>query len=386
MKKVIIIGASYAGLYAIKNFAKLNNIEVIIFDKNPYHYIQVESYGFVSNIYDVNKITVDTNKYLKTLGEKIKFYNKEVLSFNSESKEIVTKDGTTYTYDYLIIATGSLTNFPIQVPNIRKYSTGIKTLHAANKVKQTFESIITNTIYSKNTSEQSIYNFVIGGAGLSGVEIAAEMAVFLENKSFLLKEKSLKINIIIVDGMKTVLPNMDKRLVDNCRDRLEALGIELYLGSFIKDVDEHKIYLVDDTVIDYNYFIFTGGIKAVTLKSNKTYEVNKLNQYIVNEHLQLKNENDIFVIGDTAEVISESKYVPPSAQLAIQTGEYVVSFIKNKMTNVKMNKFVAKSNGILISLGGEYAIGLLYNKLFIRGYIAHKIKHFVTYIHKKKFM
>ena len=286
----------------------------------------------------------------------------------------------------MIIATGSLTNFPIQVPNIRKYSTGIKTLHAANKVKQTFESIITNTIYSKNTSEQSIYNFVIGGAGLSGVEIAAEMAVFLENKSFLLKEKSLKINIIIVDGMKTVLPNMDKRLVDNCRDRLEALGIELYLGSFIKDVDEHKIYLVDDTVIDYNYFIFTGGIKAVTLKSNKTYEVNKLNQYIVNEHLQLKNENDIFVIGDTAEVISESKYVPPSAQLAIQTGEYVVSFIKNKMTNVKMNKFVAKSNGILISLGGEYAIGLLYNKLFIRGYIAHKIKHFVTYIHKKKFM
>ena len=57
MKRVIIIGASYAGLYAVKRFSKYKNIEVILFDINDYHYMQVESYGFVSTTYDISDKT-----------------------------------------------------------------------------------------------------------------------------------------------------------------------------------------------------------------------------------------------------------------------------------------------------------------------------------------
>jgi len=386
MKKVIIIGASYAGLYAVKKLAKLSNIEIVIFDQNKYHYVQVESYGFASSIYDANKVTIDVPKYLKKLNSKIKFYNEKIASFCSDSKKVTTQDGTNYSYDYLIIATGSLTNFPVQVPNIKKYSVGIKTLMCAHDIKQTFESVLNKAIHHENDNDKKYYNLVIGGAGLTGVEIASEMAIVLKNQEHLIKEDSYKINIIIVDGMKTVLPNMDNRLVTACKKRLDDLGIQIYLGSFIKDVDEKKIYLVDDTVIEYDYFVFTGGIKAVTLQSNKTHKVNKMNQYIVDEYLQLKNEKDIFVIGDTAEVISNGKYVPPSAQLAISSGEYVANNIKSQIENKPKDKFITTSNGVLVSLGGEYAIGLLYNKIFVKGYIAHKIKKFVTYMHKVKFI
>ena len=383
MKKVIIIGASYAGLYAAKKFSKLKNIEVKIFDKNKYHYIQVESYGYVSSIYDANKVTVDTGSYINTLNSNITFYNEEIALFDADLKEIITKDEKKYNYDYLIIATGSLTNFPIQVPNIRKYSVGIKTLSSANNVKKIFESLINETPLNK---EKENFNLVIGGAGLSGVEIATEMAVVLKERKHLIQNGSQKINIIIVDGMKTVLPNMDERLISSCNKRLEDLGIEIHLGSFIKDVDETKIYLANDTIIDYDYFIFTGGIKAVTIKSTKSYDVNKLNQYLVNEYLQLKNEDDIFVIGDTAEVISNGNYVPPSAQLAIQSGEYVVDYIHSRISKNIIEPFSVKSNGVLIALGGQYAIGLLFNSIFVKGYMAHKIKNFVTYSHKAKFI
>ncbi|MBU0923586.1 FAD-dependent oxidoreductase [bacterium] len=384
MKKVIIIGASYAGLYAVKKFSKHKDIEVLLFDKNDYHYMQVESYGFVSTTYDISDVTIDINKYINSLNKNIKFYKGKVEFFDSNIKEIISSNGMKYSYDYLIIATGSLTNFPIQVPNIKKYSIGIKTIQSASKVLETFNSLINKKAYQNGVSNK--FNIVIGGAGLSGVEVAAQMAALIKDKFSKIQNNSFEINIIIVDGMKTVLPNMDDRLVDACKKRLEELNIKIYLGSFIKDVDENKIYLADETIVDYDYFIFTGGIKAVNIKSNKNYEVNKLNQYIVNNNLQLKGEKDIFVIGDAAEVISNNKYIAPTAQLAIQSGTYVSTYIHNELSYKYTEEFTVKSNGVLISLGGNYAIGLVYNKYFVEGLFAYLIKKFVAYSHKIKFV
>lgn len=385
MKRVIIIGASYAGLSCIKHLQKNRNIEILLFDKIDYHYIQVESYNFVSSKSSLFDVTVNIGTYIKSLNSNIKFYNKEITSFNSISKEVITAKDEKYSYDYLVIATGALTNFPIQVPNIEKYSIGIKTIQSASKVKQTFDSIISKVISKKRDNKNKAYNIVIGGAGLSGVEVACEMAAYLRTEFTSINEDFSKINIIIIDGMKTVLPNMDERLINACNKRLKELNIKTYLGSFIKDVDENKIYLSNNTVIDYDYFVFTGGIKAVTIDSNKKYEVNKLNQYIVNGNLKLKNEKDIFVIGDAAQIISDDKYFAPTAQLAIQTGRYVSKYIKNDLAYRYTENFDPKLNGVLISLGGNYGVGLVLNKLFIKGYIAFLLKNFVTYMHKMKF-
>ena len=378
MKRVIIIGASYAGLYAVKKFSECKNIEVVLFDKNEYHYIQVESYSFVSTSQNIDDVTININQYIKSLNKNIRFYNEKIDYFNSELNEVITDKNIKHSYDYLIIATGSLTNFPIQVPNIKEYSIGIKTLQSAVKVEQLFNSLIKN----KNNK----FNIVIGGAGLSGIEVATEMAAIIKDKLRNMKDNNLEINIIIVDGMKTVLPNMDDRLVKACKKRLDELNVKTYLGSFIKDVDKNKIYLTDETVVDYDYFIFTGGIKAVTINSNKDHDVNKLSQYIVTQNLKMKNEKNIFVIGDAAEIISNDKYFAPTAQLAIQSGEYVSKYIQNELSFKHTEKFNPKSSGVLISLGGKYGIGLVFNKLFIKGYVAFLLKNFVTYMHKIKFI
>jgi len=385
MKRVIIIGASYAGLYAIKELSKNKNIEILLFDKKDYHYIQVESYGFVATKYSISDVTISISKYIEDINSNIKFHKEEIVSFDASNNEVFSSNNTKYKYDDLIIATGSLTNFPPQVPNIQKYSKGIKTLQKASIVNQSFDSIINSVVLKEKSSKNLPYNIVIGGAGLSGVEVAAEMAALVKERFSLINNDTSNINIYIVDGMKTVLPNMDERLIHACEKRLENLNIKTYLGAFINDVDENTIYLNNGVKIDYECFVFTGGIKGVTIDSNKTYEVNKLNQYIVNDHLQLKGEKNIFVIGDAAEVIANKKYMAPTAQLAIQAGTYVAKFIKNEMSYKYNEVFSPKSNGVLISLGGSYAIGLVFNKLFIKGYMAHVLKHFVTYMHKSKF-
>jgi len=388
MKKVIIVGASYAGLYAAKKFINNKEIEVLLFDKSDYHYIQVESYGFVATKYDIADVTINVNEYIKNLDSNITFKRNEIKSFDSKSKKVITSDNEEYVYDYLIIATGSITNFPVQVPNIQNYSRGIKTLQKASDVKQTFDSIMNEVIWKQKNIKNKIYNVVIGGAGLSGVEIAAEMSAMLK-KDFSFNNECSKINIILVDGMKTVLPNMDDRLVISTQKRLEVLEVEIHLGSFIKDVDEKKIYLANDVVVDYDYFIFTGGIKGFTLNSDKAHEVNKLNQYITDDYLHLKGEDDIFVIGDVAQVIHNNEYLAPTAQLAIKAGEYVSAFIQDEIRKKPQNifnTFNPKLNGTLISLGGSYAVALVYNTFFIRGFCAYLLKKFVTRAHKRKFI
>jgi len=382
MKKVIIVGASYAGLYAAKKLALSNDVEVLLIDKNSYHYIQVESYGFVATKYKASDVTVNTSDYIKNLNANVKFLKNEVLSFDSEAKTITTGDNETHSYDELIIATGSLTNFPPQVPNIEKYSRGIKTLQRASEVEQTFDKVINDANWQEKSDAKKSYNMVIGGAGLSGVEIAAEMANLLKKHKSKTNTEAYAINIIIVDGMPTVLPGMDERLVTACQERLEDLSIQVHLGSFIKDVDESKIYLMNDVEIEYDYFVFTGGVKAITLNSQKEYEVNKLNQYVVNDKLQLMGEDNIHVIGDAAQIMINDKYYPPTAQIAIKAGEYVANAIASNSNE----SFTFKSSGVLVSLGGCYAIGLANDKYFIKGLLAHVLKKVVTTMHKRKFI
>lgn len=389
MKKVIIIGASYAGLYAAKRFENNKDIEVLLFDKNDYHYVQVESYGFVATQYAISDVTINIAKYIKNLNTNITFYKNEINSFNSNQRKITTSDNVEYSYDYLIIATGALTNFPIQVPNIQKYSMGIKTMKEASAIKEKFDSIVNEVLWKHKKTKNKTYNIVIGGAGLSGVEVAAEMASFIQKDYSFVNMGHSKINIILIDGMKTVLPDMDERLISSTKERLIELNIQIHLGSFIKDVDEEKIYLNNNTIIDYDYFIFTGGIKGHTLNSDKVHEVNKLNQYITDEYLHLKGEDNIFVVGDVSEVIYKEQYIAPTAQLAIKAGEYVANFIQDDIQNKSQNlsnRFKPKLNGTLISLGGNYAVALLFNKFFVKGYCSHLIKKFVTSIHKRKFI
>lgn len=380
MKRVIIVGASYAGLNAVRKLVKNEDVEIVLFDKNSYHYIQVESYGYIASKYKKDDVTINIEEYTSKLSKNIKFHKRSIISFDSKQKIVIDDDNKEYSYDKLIIATGSLTNFPPQVPNIKKYSKGIKTLQIASEVENVFSKIL----HENSENEKETYNVVIGGAGLSGIEIASEMAYLINSKKSA-NLSSCDIKISIVDGMKTVLPGMDERLVKACKKRVDDLSIKTYLGSFIKDVDDKKIYLTNDTILSYDYFIFTGGVKAVTLNSSKEHEVNKINQYLVNEYLQLKNEEDIFVIGDAAQIIIDDKYYAPTAQIAGKSGEYVATLINSKKINKLFLPFSFKSKGVLVALGGTYAIGLVNDKYYLSGFLANCFKSLVTNLHKMKF-
>jgi NADH dehydrogenase len=72
--KVVVIGGGYGGLRAIEFLAKHENIEITLIDKNPYHYLQTEAYGYIAGRFDIHEIAIDLAKWCEGFKKKCDFY------------------------------------------------------------------------------------------------------------------------------------------------------------------------------------------------------------------------------------------------------------------------------------------------------------------------
>lgn len=375
MKKVVVIGAGYGGLRAIEKLVKLNNIEITIIDQNSFHYLQTDTYGYIAGKFDICDITVDIQSFAAGLSPKVKFIHEKVINIITAKNSVVTSS-LEIPYDELIIATGARTNFPEFILGLKDNSKGIKVLDRAFEFKSEFENIIYKKVINH---EQKEFNIVIGGAGLSGVETAAEMAYIAKKftKSIGIKESRIHINL--VEAYDTILNGMSEFIIKNSMKRLKKLGVNVMLNSFIEHVDKDKMRLKNGTVLQYDFMIFTGGIKVNPLDMDISYETNRLGQYLVTKHLQLNDLKNVYAIGDCTELkdIFEN-ILPPTAQTAEQSAEYVVKHIKSKDKHQIIKPYHGQIEGMFVALGGKYAVGEAYDSIRFKGYSAYLIKRLIT--------
>lgn len=378
MKRVVIIGGGYGGLKAAQWLANQAGIEVVLIDKNKYHYLQTDAYDFIANKSDISDIALSLESFIAGLGNNLKFINDEVKMIQSETKTIILQNSSTMTYDYVIVATGALTNFPTQIIGIKEYSNGVKTLLRALEFKQKFENTIFEFLKKSALNSTLKFNIVIGGAGLSGIEIAAEMAYIVGQycKSIGLQNDS--ITITLVEGSSSVLPGIHTNIVALSQKRLDELGVVVKLNSFISEVNNETIILANGEMIAYDFMIFTGGIKAQPIAFDFQASMNRYAQYMVNEYFQVDNYPDIFAIGDVAQISVRNEIVPSTAQSAEQAGIFCAKNILNHLKNKPMKKYEPKIYGMFVALGGKYGVGVLLNTAIIKGYKAYLLKKLIT--------
>ncbi len=373
--KVAIIGAGYGGLRAIEKLAKKDKLEITLIDVNPYHYMQTEAYGYIAGKFDICDITVDIKSWCKGFSKDIKFINEEALDIDTKA-QIVHTSSHEVPYDKLIIATGAKTNFPTFIEGLKANTYGVKVLDRAYELKRKFEKIIYKKIRHSNNEE---FNIIIGGAGLSGVEIAAEMAYIAKKFTKSIGIRNNKIHIYLVEAYDSILNGMDDFIVRNSVKRLENLGVKVMTNSFIQKVEKKHIELKNGDMIDFDFMIFTGGIKATGLNETLDVEKNRLNQFIVDEYLHLKGFKNIYAIGDCAEIKdANGKFLPPTSQIAEQCAEQVAKNIIAQNHGEPIERYEGKIDGMFVALGGNYAVGTLFNTIKVKGYIAFLLKKAIT--------
>ena len=372
--KIVVIGGGYAGLRAIQKLAKNPNNEITLFDKESYHFLQTDVYDFIANEDDFAQVSVDLFTFCLGFNENVSFIKEEVLNIHFEHNRVVT-NSQRYSYDYLIIAVGARTKFVSNVKGLTTHAHGIKVLHRAMYFKQKFEMALYTKVQQSGTSCHPL-NIVVTGGGLSGVEIAAQMASFA--KEFYKKNNFIcrALNIVLINSAEKILPGVDARLVEKSEKQLQKLGVKIYNKTKVVAINEDSVHLNSNKVLPIDFMIFAGGIEPNALVATLDIAKDSKGNIQTNDYLQLKEYENVFAIGDCTSVTYRGENVAPTADVAEQMGELCAKNLSRLIQNEQPIKHDIHSRGILIALGRRYAVGKIFG-IYFGGYFAYIVKKFV---------
>jgi NADH dehydrogenase len=378
-KKVVVVGGGYGGLRAIEFLAKQSDLDVTLIDKSPYHYLQTEAYGYIAGRFDIHDVAIDYKQWCQGFGANLSYIQARVQSVDFEAQSVATCHET-IPYDYLILAMGAQTNFFSFIEGLKEHSYGVKSLFRAHSFRTGFEELIYKKLQNDATLADKKINLAIGGAGLSGVEVAAEMANVIETYAKTIGTRAKDIQIYLIDASETILPGMSEYVIKNTHKRLEAIGVEILTTAFIERLDAEYIYFKNGEKLAYRFMVFTGGIKASKLNATLDVAKNRMDQFIADAYLNIASKENVFAIGDCVELSdNKGQMLPPTAQSAERSAEYVAHAIRAKIDGKKVLPFSASMMGMFIALGGKYAVGEMFGVIKVKGYMAFLLKKAITH-------
>ncbi len=354
MKKVIIIGAGFAGINLVKKLQKDKEFEIILVDKHNYHTFQPLLYQVATGGLEPSNIAYPIRRILR--HSRTKFIMGEVSEIKTSENKIIVNDEE-LDFNYLVIATGSTNNFfnfVEESKNFLSLKSVSEALDIRSQILQNFEDI-----NLKESKSDTPINFVIIGAGPAGVEVAgalSEMRNKVLPKDF--PEFDFKrMNILLFEAQSKVLSSMSEKSSKYGLKYLNDLNVKVTLNAKVTEIKAHKLSLLTGELFDYTTIIWTAGVKG-NCPNGLENAVQANGRILVNEFNQLFDFPNIFVIGDLA-MQSSKKFergLPMLAQVAIQQGRNTA----NNLLNLKLAKplipFKYKDKGSMATIGRNKAV------------------------------
>ncbi|MBJ6363996.1 NAD(P)/FAD-dependent oxidoreductase [Paenibacillus sp. GCM10012307] len=364
-KHILILGGGYGGLLtaltARKHFSE-QEATITVINKIPSHQIVTELHRLAVGGLDERNVALPLSKLLK--GKSVNLVIDSVQSIDLKQKQVKLAGGSTTSYDNLVIALGSETAF-FGIPGLQEYSMTLKSVEDANRIRAHVEARLDAYAKSKNPADA---NIVIGGGGLSGIELIGELVDKLPK---VCEEKGVdfnEISLYCVEAAPSILAGFAPDLVERAKISLENRGVKFLIGVAVTEVQGSKVLLKDGSSIETNTLVWTGGVTGNPLVAESGVEVNR-GRATVNEFLQSTSHPEVYLAGDSAVVFGpEGRPYPPSAQVAWQMGEAVGYNLYAVSKGLPQKAFDPVFSGTLASLGRKDAIGTIGgNQLKLKG-------------------
>ena len=356
--RVVIIGGGFGGLSLAKKLAK-QDVQVVLLDRHNYHTFQPLLYQVSTGGLEPDSIAYPIRKILKEYSNFF-FRLANVVEIVPNEEKIITDIGV-LKYDYLVVATGSKTNF-FGNASIEKHSMIMKTipqsLNLRSLILQNFEQAL---LKSDLNERNALMNFVIVGAGPTGVELAGALAEI--KKGILPKDypdldiRRMEINL--VQASDRVLPAMSEISSEKAEKFLESLGVNVWKDIRVTNYDGKIATTETDVVFKTCTLIWTAGVKGATIKGLDSEKIiTRGNRLKVNVFNQVEGFDNIFAIGDIA-FMEEELYPtghPMMAQPAIQQGKHLGDNMLRLIENKEMKPFKYRDKGAMATVGRNKAV------------------------------
>ena len=361
MAKIIIIGGGFGGLSFLQKARKSKN-DFILIDKTNHHLFQPLLYQVATAVLSPADITVPLRNLFKN-DKNVKTILSEVKEINREKKEITLDNAEVISYDKLIISAGSSYSF-FGKNEWSKFAKGLKVINDALDIR---EKILKAFEKAENEKDERIrkkyLNFVIVGGGPTGVELAGSIAeIAYKNMTKEFRNFSSKdANIYLLEAGDRILPSYSENLAKKSYKYLIDLGVKVMTKERVENIEEMKV-TTNKQVIDADNIIWAAGNEASPLIKHLDTETDNEGRALVNRDCSIKEDNEVYVIGDAANFITASgESLPGIAPVAIQQGRYVAHNIKKNIEKENRKPFKYSDKGTMATIGRFKAIGVVGN-------------------------
>jgi NADH dehydrogenase len=378
--QVIIIGGGFGGLQVAKHLAD-KPVEVLLLDKHNYHTFQPLLYQVATGSLEAESIAFSLRKNFA--GQKnLRFNVAEVTKINPKYNSIETSIGV-LPYDYLVIATGSTTNF-FGNEDIEKFAMPMKSIPEALNLRYLIlQNLEEATLKATREEKDPLLTFVLVGAGPTGVELAGSLA---EIRNHILSQdypelKKEDMKVYLVDFLPKVLGPFSDQASKKALDFLTDMGVEVMLNVKVESFDGNEIKFEGGKVIRTKNVIWSAGVMGETPEGLDKEIIVRGNRVKVNANCIVEGTENIFAIGDVAAMITEEtpKGHPGVAQVAIQMGEHVAEVIPKLLNGEPLKPFKYNDKGSLATIGRNKAVADL-GRIKFQGFFAWLVWMFVHLI------
>jgi NADH dehydrogenase len=297
--RVAVLGAGYAGVTVARRLEKSlpDDVEIVVVDDSGDHLVRHEVHRLIRRPSFAEDIQIP----LGDLLDHATIHRDRVTRVDPDENRIDLADGDSMEYDYAAVCLGAETAF-YDLPGVEEHATPLREVEDAHAVRAAFLDLI----------EGGGGRVVVGGAGLSGIQVAGELAALAREE-----DATGEVDVLLVEMEASVAPGFRPAFREAVREELEARGVDVRTGVAVERADSSAIQTGSGRIA-YDQFVWTGGITGPVATAGDRAQVRG----------DLRQNDGTFVVGDAARVVDrDGEAVPATAQAALAEARVAASNI-----------------------------------------------------------
>ena len=392
MKKIVIVGAGYAGILTAKKLAKKfknkEEVSIKIIDRNSYHTMLTELHEVAASRVDEDSIKINLSKVFARRN--VEVVMDDISSIDFEGKKVVGANDQ-YEYDYLVMASGSKPTY-FGIKGAAENAFNLWSFDDAILLKERIENSFRQAAVQSNIEKRKkMLTFYVVGAGFTGVEMAGELA---EYAPILCKKHGIpfdQVTMVNVDMLPRVVPILPEKLSNKVERRLNKMGVTVKLNHGVTEIGPDYIDLkVGEEVTRHEAgtVIWAAGIQSadIAYEAGKELPMIGRGRLKTDSFLRAEGKEDVYIVGDNMFYIPEGQETPVPQM--VENCEHSASTAAHNITSAikggTMEAYHPSFHGVMVCVGGRYGVARvgLPNLMFnLPSFLAMLSKHFINIIY-----
>ncbi len=328
-----MLGGGYAGTTAVKRLQQLlDGHDLTWVSREDYHLVLHEVHRAIREPSAAEKLAVARSAIAAPSTDVVEG---EVVEIDADGRTVALADGRELAYDYLVVALGSRTAF-YGIPGLQEHALTLKGVDDALAIH---ESVVEA---ARDATPQDPAQVVVGGAGLSGVQTAGEVAELHD-------EWDLPVEVTLVEAMEEVLPGNDPALQRAVRKRIQAHDVEILTDDPVVEATADAVRFDEGDPLAYDVLVWTGGITGQDALEGA--ELRKNHNRVETDATFRTSDDRVFAVGDAALVEQGDDVAPPTAQAAWQADDVLAENVARAMEGRPLETWTYEDKGTVLSVG-----------------------------------